>query len=191
MAALKVRSRRTLWRAGWVCEVKLDATPIRLLEGRDVELSHLQQRLHHLCRVPALRVTHHPAQRGGHDLPRDAEPILEPAARSFLATVGEPCPDLIELILSLAGRDQRERFGEREGRAAVKGRVLLPVEQEAHVPQAAFRERTVAVTTQHAEHLGVWKHRDVEIDRFFGTLLEGQTGSTALHLRLLRHARLL
>src|SRR5260370_41730679 len=115
MAALNLRSMRTRRRTGGVCDAKLGATPVRLLQGGDVELAHLQQRFHHLCRAPRFRVAHHLAQRGGDDLPRDAEPILEPAARSFLATGAEPRPDLIELILRLPGRDVGARLREPKG----------------------------------------------------------------------------
>src|ERR1700687_4877887 len=180
MAALNVRSMVTLRRAGWVCGDKLGGPPVRALEGGDVKLAHLQQSFHHLSRVARFRVTHHLTQRGGHDLPRDAKPVLEPAARSFLAAVSEARPDLIELSLRLAGRDQRKRFAERKGRTAVEGRVLLPVEQEAVVPQATFRERSVPVTAQHADHPGIRKHRNVEVDRLFGAFLEGQTRSNTL-----------
>src|SRR6202011_184995 len=120
---------------------------------------------------------------GGYDLPGNTDPILEPAARSFLAaTLGEARPDFIELTLGLAGRDERERLAEPKGRTAVEGRVLLPVEQEAGVPQATFRERSVPVTAQDADHPGIRKHRNVEVDRLFAAFLEGQTRSNTLHL---------
>src|SRR6202022_2449046 len=73
MGDLNVRSMLTLRRAGCVCEVKLRTAPISPLERRDVELAHLQQGLHHFCRVSGFRVTHHLAQRGGDDLPRHTE----------------------------------------------------------------------------------------------------------------------
>src|ERR1700737_2725250 len=182
MAALNRRSIVARRRAGWVCGAKLNAAPVRLLERGDVELAHLQQCFHHLCRIPGFRVAHHLAQCGGYDLPGDTEPILEPAARSFLTSVSEARPDLIELSLGLAGRDQRERFAEHKRRTAVEGRVLLPVEQEAGVPQATFREGSVPVTAQHADHPGIRKHRYVEVDRLFGAFLESQTRSNTLHL---------
>src|ERR1700687_4222068 len=105
MGALNVRSMLTLRRAGCVCEVKLRTAPIGPLEGRDVELAHFQQGFHDFRRVPGLRVSHHLPQSRGDDLPRHTESILEPAAWSFLSTLGEPRPDLIKLLLSFARAD--------------------------------------------------------------------------------------
>src|SRR6202022_645164 len=139
MGALNVRSMLTLRRAGCVCEVKLGAAPIGVFEGRDIELAHLQQGFHDFCRVPGLRVSHHLPQSRGDDLPRHTESILEPAARSFLSALREPRPDLIELLLRLAGRHEREGFRERKGLATVEGRVFLSVELEARVQHAPFR----------------------------------------------------
>src|SRR5258708_4245 len=102
--ALNVRSMLTFRRAGWTWEAKLGAAPVRLLERGEVELAHLEQRFHHFGRIAGFRVSHHPPQRGGNDLPRDAESILEPAARSVLSALGEPRPDLVDLFLALAGR---------------------------------------------------------------------------------------
>src|SRR3981081_859191 len=116
MAALKVRSMLTLRRAGCVCEAKLGATlPIRALQRGDVELAHLQQRFHHLSGVPGLRVAHHLAQGRGDALSGDTQQTLTPAARAFLAAIGEARPGLIELVLRLTGRDEREGLGERKG----------------------------------------------------------------------------
>src|SRR6266851_5369091 len=104
MVPLKVRSMLTRRRAGWICEATLGTAPIRLPERGEVELAHLQQGLHDLCRVPGFWVAHHLPQSRGDDLPRHTESILEPTARSFLSTIREPGPDLIELLLSLASR---------------------------------------------------------------------------------------
>src|ERR1700694_268930 len=190
MAALNVRSMLTLRRAGWVCGAKLNTAPVGALQRSDVELAHLQQRFHHFCRVPGFGVTHHLPQRRGDNLPGNAEPIFEPAARSFLsAALSQPLPNLIELVLRLTGGDEGERFGERKRRAAIEGRVLLSVEFETGVQQAPFWERTVRVSAQHAADPGVRKHRDVEIDRLFGALLERQARSDTLHLRLVGNGR--
>src|ERR1700730_4792086 len=185
--AWKLRSILIFRRAGCVCGAKLGAAPIGLLKGRDVELSHLQQSLHDFCRVPGFRVSHHLPQSRGDDLPRHTESILERAARAFLSTIREPRPDLIELLLSFAGRDKGEGLRERKGLATVEGRVFLSVEKEAGVQHASLRQRTVRLRAQQAENLGIRKQRDVEIDRRFGALLERQTWSYALHLDLVAH----
>src|SRR2546422_11751005 len=104
------------------------------LERRDVELAHLEQRLHDLPGVPGFGVSHHLAERARNDLPRHAEAILEPATASlFTAIRREPLPDVVELFLCVAGRDEREPFGEREARPAVHRREFATVELEGRV----------------------------------------------------------
>src|SRR6266566_3980265 len=136
-ASAKVRSMLTRRRAGWVCEAKLGAAPVRPLEGGEVELAHLQQGLHDFCRVSGFRVAHHLPQYRGDNLPRHAEAILEPATRSVLSAFRQPCPQCIDLVLGLAGRDEREGLRERERRSAIEGRVFLSVQLEARVPPYA------------------------------------------------------
>src|SRR3989441_13267284 len=114
---------------------------VGLPEGRDVDLAHLEQRLHYLSRVPGSRVSHHLPERGRNDLPRHAEAILEPAARTFFPAVRKPLPGVVELFLRVAGRDERDPFGEREARAAIHRRELPPVELEGRVQHAALRQR--------------------------------------------------
>src|SRR5207247_4724284 len=96
-ASAKVRSMLTRRRAGWVCEAKLGAAPVRLLEVGEVELAHLQPGLQDFCRVSGFRVAHHLPQRRGDNLPRHAEAILEPATRSVFSTFRQPCPQCIDL----------------------------------------------------------------------------------------------
>src|SRR5216683_817589 len=186
---LKVRSRLTRRRAGWICEGKLGTAPIRLLQHGEVELAHLQQGFHDFCRVPRFRVSHHLPQSRGDDLPRHAESVLQPAARSFLSPVGQARPDLVDLFLGFAGRDKREGFRERKRRSAVESLVFLSVELEAGVQHTPFRKRTIRLGAQQAEDLGIRKQRNVEIDRLFGAGLERQTRSHALNLDLIGDRR--
>ena len=51
------------------------------------------------------------------DLPRDAEPVLQPAARALLAALGERAPVRVDLFLALAADLERDRLAERELRA--------------------------------------------------------------------------
>ena len=64
------------------------------------------------------------------DLPREAEPVLEPAARALLAALRELAPVLVDLVLRLAADLERDRLAEREVGAAVEGDELLAVELE-------------------------------------------------------------
>src|ERR1700716_2134200 len=122
--AWKLRSIVIRRCAGWVCADTLGAAPIGPLERCDVELAHLQQRLHNFRGVPGFWVRHHRSERGRDDLPGDAEAILQPAPGSlFAATGGEAHPDFIEFFLGLARYYERKRFRELEGRSAIEGRV--------------------------------------------------------------------
>src|SRR2546423_8820856 len=163
---------------------KLGAAPVSALERGEIELAHLQQRLHDFRGVPLFRVGQHLAQRGRNDLPRHAEAILEPAARSWFATVCEPRPEFADLLLGLAGRHERKGFGERKRLSAVKGGVLLPVDEEAGVQYAAFRNWTLTVAPEQAQDPGILEQRNVKINGLLGPALERQRRSDTLNLRL-------
>src|SRR5207253_2305206 len=128
---------------------------------------------------PLFRVGQHLAQRGRNDLPRHAEAILEPAARSWFATVCEPRPQFVDLLLGLAGRHERKGFGERKRLSAVKGGVLLPVDEEAGVQYAAFRNWTLTVAPEQAQDPGILEQRNVEINGLLGPAL----GTGLTHFR--------
>src|SRR5215210_6909947 len=71
----------------------------RPLQLRDVELLHPHHRVHRAVRLLAVGIGQQPRQRRRRDLPREAEAILEPAARSLFAAVGEGVPELVDLLL--------------------------------------------------------------------------------------------
>src|SRR5262245_64049131 len=83
---------------------------VRPPQGLDVELLHLQHRRHHPLRFRRVLVPHQLEQRGGADLPRDPELVLEPAALDFLPAGGELGPEVVDFRLGLAVHDQRERL---------------------------------------------------------------------------------
>ena len=71
----------------------------RVLQRLDVDLLHLQHRLHGALGAPRVGVAQQLAEPLGDDLPAQAEPVLEPAALTFLAapsvsatTAGRPRP---------------------------------------------------------------------------------------------------
>src|SRR6202171_3652500 len=128
IGAAKVRSSVTRRRASCVFGAKLGA-PIRLIEGGNVQLLHLEHCFHGFRGVAVCRVAQHLAQSTGNDLPRQAEPILQPAAGAFLSAAGrQRCPQPVDLFLRLAGHYQRDPLGERESRPTVKRGVLTSVE---------------------------------------------------------------
>src|SRR5688572_26593451 len=92
----------------------------------NIELFHLQHRLHRPARLLRVLVAEQFAHHGWQYLPREAEFVLEPAARTFLAAArSEFGPEVINLILILAHDLKRNRLGELEHRAAVeRGEVL-------------------------------------------------------------------
>src|SRR5437867_115623 len=53
---------------------------VRLLQRRNVELDHLQQRLHDAFGPLGVLVGHQLAEHRRDDLPREPEPVLEPTA---------------------------------------------------------------------------------------------------------------
>src|SRR5207248_10911718 len=130
------------------------SAPQRAMSGGTIELAHLQDRSHDFRGVPLLRLGQNLPQRGRNDLPRPAEAILEPPARSRFATVCEPRPQFVDLLLRLAGRHERKGFGKCKRLSAVKGGVLLPVDDEAGMQHAAFRNWTITVTPEQAQDPG-------------------------------------
>jgi hypothetical protein len=66
-----------------------------------------------------VRVGDEVVEAGRHDLPRDTEPVPEPAAHRLLAAVDERVPVVVDLGLVAAGDAERDRLRERELGTAV------------------------------------------------------------------------
>ena len=79
------------------------------------------------------------SQPAGHDLPGQAELVLQPAALAVLAAVAELVPVVVDLVLVGAADLERDRLVEGELRAAVDDGERLPVELEAHGEHRAGR----------------------------------------------------
>src|SRR5713101_8622154 len=169
MGALNVRSRVSLGRVA----AKLLAAAVRVLQLRDVELFHLQHRLHGRTGIAGLRVGEQLAEHRRNDLPRQSELVLQPAARTFLAAVtGELAPVPVDLCLRLASHHEREALGERERRSAVERRVFAPVELEHGVEDLAPGDGGVGFAANEVQHLRVREQRDVELDGLFAPVAE-------------------
>src|SRR5690242_53098 len=75
----------------------LSASVARLLQRGDVELAHLQHRRHDALRPRGIGVARELDHLARHDLPRDAELVLQPAAVAGLAAVdGELRPQRVD-----------------------------------------------------------------------------------------------
>src|ERR1700716_1274830 len=60
--ALKVRSRVSFRRSPWLCGAKSVLVFVGALEGRDVELLHLEECRHDLAWIAVRGVSHHPPE---------------------------------------------------------------------------------------------------------------------------------
>src|SRR5436190_11698823 len=98
----------------------------------DVELLHLEHRVHPpACPVPVIGVVQEPHHLRRNDLPRDAKPILQPAARAWLAAIrSQELPVAVDLGLILALDEERDRLVEPEVGTAVEAHERLAIERE-------------------------------------------------------------
>src|SRR5215204_7476730 len=87
----------------------------------DVDLRHPEHRGHRALRPCLVRVRQQPLHLAGHDLPRDAEPVLDPAAGPLLTAVdGEGVPVVVDVGLVRAVDLEGDRLVEAELRASVE-----------------------------------------------------------------------
>src|SRR5215208_6815187 len=160
------------------CALRLRRRP---LERSDVDLLHLEHRGHHTLRLLAVGVAEQLGQALRDDLPREAEPVLEPAARALFAALRQLAPVRVDLFLALAADLERDRLVEREVRAAVERDELLPVELELDCHHGALWAWPGRAVTGNAGDLRVRDHRGVELRGVFAFGVEPQARSDLLH----------
>src|SRR5450755_2884192 len=81
---------------------------IRLVEVGDHDLLHLHHGLHGAIGLLAIRIPQVTAEGRGHNLPGQAEFVLEPSAFRFLAAVGDQSvPEVVHLLLALDADEER------------------------------------------------------------------------------------
>ena len=86
----------------------------------DVDLAHLQHRLHGTMRAIRIGVADELDEPIRDDLPRESPPVLQPAARLLLPAVGDQGrPVAVDLLLVGARDVERDRLGERELRSGI------------------------------------------------------------------------
>ena len=88
-------------------------------------------------RFSCVSVHQHFEQRDRHHLPGEAEFVLEPAARAFLAARRQLAPEMIDLGLAVAIDLERDRLVELEMRSAVQRHEALACELEPHAHHRA------------------------------------------------------
>src|SRR5262245_19921091 len=68
----------------------------------------------------------------GDDLPREAQPVLEPAADTLLATVRQMVPVVVDLLLVVARDHEGDGLAELEFGSAIQRDEALAVDLEIH-----------------------------------------------------------
>jgi hypothetical protein len=96
---------------------------VRSSQSLDADLLHLEHRGHDAPGLFRVSVVQHLDEGGGHDLPRDAESVLEPATLHGLAAGGQLLPEVIDLVLGLAAHDEGDRLA-----SSVEREVLVTLE---------------------------------------------------------------
>src|SRR6267142_7152998 len=134
---------------------------ICLVEVGDDDLLHLHHGLHGAIGLFAIGIAHVTAEGRGHNLPGQAEFVLEPSAFRFLAALGDQSvPEVVHLFLALDADEEGDRLVELVFWAAIEGVELLPLELEArHEVIDGF-------------DLGIGKHRFVEGDSLGDIVVE-------------------
>src|SRR6266540_1329906 len=95
------------------------------LQRRDVEFLHLEHDFHHAPGLGSVRIGKEPVQHRRHDLPREAEAVLHPAALFGLRDGRQGFPVPIHLRLVLARDRERDGFVELEVRSPIQAAELL------------------------------------------------------------------
>src|SRR6185295_14160775 len=110
-------------RWAWACASAARAdrlAAISRLEPGDVELAHLEHRLHRPLGGRGIVAREQLVEPSRDNLPRQPEPVLQPAARSGLAAAGgERVPVAVDLGLVGAVDRERDRLAELELRTTV------------------------------------------------------------------------
>jgi hypothetical protein len=159
----------------------------RCLELGDINLAHLEHRLHGAARTLRIGISNQLVQLARHDLPRQPESVFEPSAGARLASVrGERIPHPVDLRLVLALDDERNRLVEAEVRPAVEALEVLAVEREVdrqdHPGRPAGRVGGGAPDLVDA---AVGQQARVEPGRLLGLAIEPEAGKGVPHLVLL------
>src|SRR5215510_6544134 len=152
---------------------------VGLSQFREIELLHLQKRVGDALGFFGVRIRHHFSERGGDDLPGNAEFILQPAAGLFAAFLGQSVPEVVDLFLGVAINLEGHGLAELELWPAIERHERLPVDFEFchHYGTWLLAVDLLAgfsITTDFPE-FRILEHGDVERRRFLGFCIEPQT----------------
>src|SRR5262245_44475798 len=153
------------------------------LELRDIDLRHLQHRLHRALRAVPVWALEELVQPLRDDLPRQAEAVLQPTAHAvFAATLDEGAPVAVDFGLVLAVDDERDRFAERELRPAVEAYEWHATQGEVDGQDVAFRvARVVSRGARDIVDAAVREEIRVELGGLLGLAVEPQAGRDLRH----------
>jgi hypothetical protein len=159
---------------------------LRVLQRCDVDLLHLQHRVHDAAGLGAIGIGEEAWKSGGDDLPGHSEFVFEPRAllRVGIAAFRELVPVVIDLGLRLAADLKRDGCGEFELRSAVQRGEGLPFqfEGDGHRRPRLFAVNlfsgfAVAADVRDAR---VVENRNVEIRCLLALIIEPEAGSDLL-----------
>src|SRR5262249_47568369 len=113
-------------------------------------------------------------------LPREAELVFEPAARSLFAVLCQLAPEVVDLLLRVAVNLERHRLVELEMRAAVQRQEFLPFDFELHGHDrsgllAVNLESLFSIAADFSDR-GILEHGSVKFRRLFGLRIEPEAG---------------
>src|SRR5437867_1248408 len=101
---------RTCWRKNGLYGTRTRAGGRVARELVDLDLLHLVHRRRHALRPLGVGIGEQLDEPGRDDLPRQAESVLQPAARALLPALGELAPVRVDLVLRLTEDLERDRL---------------------------------------------------------------------------------
>lgn len=145
---------------------------IGLLQIGDDEFAHSHHGLHGALGAGSVGAHDGFEDLLGHDLPGQAEPVLEPAALAFLTAVGgHGVPEVIHFGLIGAGDEERYGLGELEPRIAAERHELLVLKLKL-----GGKSRLARGSASDVGDFGVLKRLGVKFHSFIDAVVEPQTG---------------
>src|SRR5215470_11331280 len=154
---------------------------VRLLQACNVNLVHLEHRLHHSLGFCRVRIAHQLHQRHRDDLPRQPIFISEPPATILTAPIRKLFPEFVDLRLSFATHKQRNGRRKVELRPTIERREFLSFKGELHDHHAPLRPWTSLAITLDGVDPRVLENGDIKVCGFFSLIVEPQERGDLLH----------
>src|SRR4051812_29746286 len=143
----------------------------------NVELHHLHHRCEDALAARFVRARRQLEEATRHDLPGDAELVLEPTALALLAAAREQAlPVVVDLRLVLAVDDEGDGFVELKMRTAVERGELLAVELERDGHDGAAFAGTAFGIALRCGDLRALEDRHVMVRGLFGLVVVPEHG---------------